>query len=54
VEVVTRHGPDREIPGVCAMEISDRPGISTNAVYQQLQRVKRELPVFISKQEPFE
>jgi len=40
--------------GLCALEISDRLGISTNAVYQQLQRVKRELPVFISKQEPFE
>jgi hypothetical protein len=39
--------------GLCAMEISDRLGISTNAVYQQLQRVKRELPAFISKQELF-
>ena len=39
--------------GLCAAEISDRLGISTNAVYQQLQRVKRELPVFVSKQELF-
>jgi hypothetical protein len=37
--------------GLCASEIADKLGITTNAVYQQLQRVKRELPVFINKQE---
>ena len=37
--------------GLCAAEIADKLGITTNAVYQQLQRVKRELPVFINKQE---
>lgn len=40
--------------GLSAAEISDKLGISTNAVYQQLQRVKRELPEFISKHDPFE
>lgn len=37
--------------GLCAAEIADKLGITTNAVYQQLQRVKRELPAFINKQE---
>jgi hypothetical protein len=37
--------------GLCAAEIADKLGITTNAVYQQLQRVKRELPAFINNQE---
>lgn len=37
--------------GLCPVEISDKLGITTNAVYQQLQRVKRELPAFINKEE---
>jgi hypothetical protein len=40
--------------GLDAKEISDKLGISTNAVYQQLQRVKRTLPELISQLEPFD
>ena len=40
--------------GLSVTEISDKIGISTNAVYQQLQRLKIELPRFIIKREPFD
>lgn len=40
--------------GLSVTEISDKIGISTNAVYQQLQRPKIELPRFIIKREPFD
>jgi len=40
--------------GLDAKEISDKLGISTNAVYQQLKRVKRELPEFISRRDLFD
>jgi hypothetical protein len=40
--------------GLCVTKISDKLGISSNAVYQQLTRVKRELPEFISRRELFD
>lgn len=40
--------------GLSATEISGKLGISTNAVYQQLNRVKRILPELISELEPFD